>query len=78
MLNFIRKKRFLKVTEYISDESAVIFGSNVETIVLDNSKIQINGKLLLGIHHQKVYLALSNIFPLTPFSILILSWDFAI
>jgi acetyltransferase-like isoleucine patch superfamily enzyme len=49
LLNFIRKKRFLKVTEYISDESAVIFGSNVETITLDNSKIQINGKLLLGI-----------------------------
>jgi acetyltransferase-like isoleucine patch superfamily enzyme len=49
LLNFIRKRSFLKITQYVSDDSAIIFGSNIEVSSADTSNIQLNGKLLLGV-----------------------------
>lgn len=47
--NIIKKRKLLKNVQYISDRSEIIFGKNVEVTSHDSSRIQINGKLILGI-----------------------------
>lgn len=49
ILNLLRKRTLLKNTHYLNDESEIIFGSNIEVFTQSNSKIQLNGKLILGI-----------------------------
>lgn len=49
LINLIRKRTFLKNTQYESDSSEIIFGNNVEVLSTKTSKIKINGKLLIGI-----------------------------
>jgi acetyltransferase-like isoleucine patch superfamily enzyme len=49
VINFIRKRNFLKITQYVSDDSAVIFGSSIEVFSAKTSNIELQGKLLLGV-----------------------------
>jgi acetyltransferase-like isoleucine patch superfamily enzyme len=48
IVNIIRKRNFLKKTEYLSDDSAIIFGKNVEIFSEASSKIKLNGTLTIG------------------------------
>jgi len=49
LTNLFRKRRFLQNTTYLSDTAEVLFGSNVQVLASKNSKIFLNGKLIVGV-----------------------------
>lgn len=49
LTNLFRKRSLLKSIDYITDESEFIFGSTSQVHTHNSSKIELNGKLFLGI-----------------------------
>lgn len=49
LMNLFQKRSLLARTVYLSNESEIIFGPNVEVFTHPTSQVKLNGKLILGI-----------------------------